>query len=35
MNSADSDQMASEEANRSGSKLFAKTGHNRVQQDQG
>ena len=26
-NSADPDQLASEEANRSGSKLFAKTGH--------
>ena len=32
-NSADSDQLASSEANWSGSTLFAKTGHIRVQQD--
>ena len=32
-NSADSDQLASEEANWSGSTLFAKVGHIRVQQD--
>ena len=34
-NSADPDLLASEEANRSGSKLFAKAGHIRVQQDKG
>ena len=34
-NSADPDQMASSEANWSGSALFAKAGHIRVQQDQG
>ena len=32
-NSADPDQLASEEANWSGSTLFAMAGHNRVQQD--
>ena len=32
-NSADPDQLASEEANWSGSTLFAKAGHIRVQQD--
>ena len=35
VNSADPDQLASEEANWSGSTLFAKTGHIWVQQDQG
>ena len=34
-NSADPDQLASEEANWSGSTLFVKAGHIRVQQDQG
>ena len=34
-NSADPDQMASEEANWSWSTLFAKTGHIQVQQDKG
>ena len=34
-NSAAPDQLASEEANWSGSTLFAKTGHIRVQQDKG
>ena len=34
-NSLDPDQMASEEADWSGSTLFAKTGHIQVQQDQG
>ena len=34
-NSVDPDQLASEEANWSGSTLFAKTGQIRVQQDQG
>ena len=34
-NSADPDQLASEEANWSGSTLFAKAGHIRAQQDQG
>ena len=34
-NSEDPDQLASEEANWSGSKLFAKAEHIRVQQDQG
>ena len=34
-NSADPDQLASLEANWSGSTLFAKTGHIRAQQDQG
>ena len=34
-NSADSDQLASEEANSSGSALFAKAGYSRVQQDKG
>ena len=34
-NSADPDQLASSEANWSGSTLFEKTGHIRVQQDQG
>ena len=34
-NSVDPDQLASEEANWSGSTLFAKEGHMRVQQDQG
>ena len=34
-NSVDLDQLASEEAISSGSTLFAKVGHNRVQQDQG
>ena len=33
--SVDPDQLASEEAKWSGSTLFAKTGHIRVQQDQG
>ena len=33
-NSADPDQLASEEANWSGSTLFAKAGYIRVQQDQ-
>ena len=32
-NSADPDQLASSEANLSGSTLFSKTGHIRVQQD--
>ena len=32
LNSADSDQLASSEVNRSGSTLFAKAGHIRVQQ---
>ena len=32
-NSADSDQLASSEANRSGSTLFAKAGYIQVQQD--
>ena len=34
-NSADPDQLASSEANWSGSTLFAKTGYIRVQQDKG
>ena len=34
-NSADPDQLGSEEANSSGSTLFAKAGHIRDQQDQG
>ena len=34
-NSADPDQLASSEANWSGSTLFAKAGHIRVQQDEG
>ena len=34
-NSADPDQLASEEANWSGSTLFAKAVHVRVQQDKG
>ena len=34
-NSADPEQLASEEANWSGSTLFLKAGHIRVQQDQG
>ena len=34
-NSADPDQLASEEAKWSGSTLFAKAGHMRIQQDQG
>ena len=34
-NSADPDQLASEEANWSGSTLFAKAGYIRVQQDKG
>ena len=34
-NSADPDQLASEEANWSGSTLFANAGHIRVQQDKG
>ena len=34
-NSADPDQLASEEANWSGSTLFVKAGHIRVQQDKG
>ena len=34
-NSADPDQLASEEANWSGSTLFAKAGHIQVRQDQG
>ena len=34
-NSADPDQLASEEANRSGSTLFAKEGYIWVQQDKG
>ena len=34
-NSADPDQLASEEANRSGPTLFAKEGYDRVQQDKG
>ena len=34
-NSADPDQLASSEANWSGSALFAKAGHIRVQQDKG
>ena len=34
-NSADPDQLASSEANRSGSTLFAKEGHIWVQQDKG
>ena len=32
---ADSDQLASSEAKWSGSKLFAKSGHIRIQQDKG
>ena len=34
-NSADQDQLASEEANWSGSTLFAKEGYIRVQKDKG
>ena len=34
-NSADPDQLVSEEANWSGSALFAKGGYTRVQQDKG
>ena len=34
-NSADPDQLASSEANWSGSKVFAKAGYIRVQQDKG
>ena len=34
-NSADPDQLSSSEAKWSGSTLFAKAGHNRVQQDKG
>ena len=34
-NSVDPDQLASSEANWSGSTLFAKAGHIQVQQDQG
>ena len=34
-NSADPDQLASEEANWSGSALFAKAGYTRVQLDKG
>ena len=34
-NSADPDQLASEEANWSRSTLFAQAGHNKVQQDKG
>ena len=34
-NSADPDQLASKEANWSGSTLFAKAGYIRVQQDKG
>ena len=34
-NSADPDQLASSEASRSGSTLFAKAGYIRVQQDKG
>ena len=34
-NSADSDQLASEEANWSVSTLFAKAGHTHVQQEKG
>ena len=34
-NNADPDQLASSEANWSGSTLLAKVGHIRVQQDQG
>ena len=34
-NSADSDQLASSEANWSGPTLFVKAGNTRVQQDQG
>ena len=34
-NSADPDQLASLEANWSGSTLFAKAGYNRIQLDQG
>ena len=34
-NSADQDQLASSEANWSGSSLLAKAGHIRVQQDKG
>ena len=34
-NSSDQDQLASDEANWSGSTLFAKAGHIRVQQDKG
>ena len=34
-NSADPDQLASSEANLSGSTLFAKAGYIRVQQDKG
>ena len=34
-NSADPDQLASEEANWSGLTLFAKAGHTPVRQDQG
>ena len=33
-NSADPDQLASSEANWSGSTMFAKAGHIRIQQDQ-
>ena len=35
VNSADPDQLASEEANWSGSTLFAKAGYIRVQQEKG
>ena len=35
VNSADPDQLASSEANWSGSSLFEKVGHMRAQQDQG
>ena len=34
-NSADPDQLASSEANWSGSTLFAKAGHIQIQQDKG
>ena len=34
-NSADPDQLASSEANWSGSTLFKKPGHTQIQQDQG
>ena len=34
-NSADLDQLASSEANWSGSTLYAKAGHTQVQKDQG
>ena len=34
-NSADPDQLASEEANWSGSTLFSKAGHTHIQQDKG